>query len=77
MELYQVKPNGCWIWTGSYNARGYPVYRGWLYPTRLIYLRVKGADSLPGLCIHGKTCKNKACVNPDHQKVRRGTKRTE
>lgn len=83
-------PEGCWIWTGSAQRKGYSqsisvnesrTRTGKSYlPHRLMFQWFK-FDIPPDLTID-HLCKNRRCVNPDHmepttlaENVRRGTKK--
>jgi hypothetical protein len=62
-------PNGCWIWKGRKDRKGYGrfVVRGSEWgAARLIYIMRKGRipDGDNGNVLH--SCDNPACVNPNH-----------
>lgn len=64
-----IDDNGCWVWPGSKNHRGYGTiggYRGG--PTRLTH-RVAYEDMIgpipEGLQLD-HLCRNRACCNPEH-----------
>jgi len=61
--------NGCWIWQGGLNSRGYGLaYFKKISNTKLVhrimYILTKGKipDNLP----LDHLCRNKACINPGH-----------
>lgn len=58
-----VDENGCVLWTGSRNTKGYGTYSGWM-AHRLSYAVHKGPipDGLH-IC---HSCDNPPCVNPSH-----------
>jgi hypothetical protein len=58
---------GCWIWTGTHNSNGYGkirVDRRMSLTHRVAYSIFVG-PLLDGMDID-HTCRNRACVNPDH-----------
>ncbi len=61
-----VMPNECWVWTGTVSAGGSPQIRrkGKVLSVRR-FLYEKDHDLIEGRRLH-TTCRDKACVNPDH-----------
>src|SRR5579859_1734877 len=60
-------PNGCLIWEGCKNNRGYGLLtvHGHIYLTHIIAYTLRKQPVPPdGTLYH--TCKNRACINPDH-----------
>lgn len=61
-------PNGCWVWTGVTNERGYGMicwggnknYRAHRY----VWEQKHGPTPSYQFCLH--KCDNRRCVNPDH-----------
>lgn len=62
-----VQPNGCWVWTGNTNKKGYGLLSvGGRNRSchRLVYAEQHG--KIPdGLCVLHR-CDNPPCINPDH-----------
>lgn len=56
-------PDGCWIWTGRLDKKGYGIYSG-RGAHRRVYQIVAG--SIPEGLELDHLCRNRACVNPDH-----------
>ena len=57
----------CLLWTGSYNAKGYPriqIGGGWVGVHRYIYRHTVGDVSKNAKVKH--SCDNRKCVNPEH-----------
>jgi hypothetical protein len=57
---YAIAANGCWEWQGKLTPKGYPEH----HAHREAWVRVNGSCP-PDHDIH-HTCRNAACVNPDH-----------
>lgn len=55
--------NGCHIWTGAKNKKGYARINGG-YVHRLAYIHKYGPLPPWLWCLH--TCHNPSCINPDH-----------
>jgi hypothetical protein len=63
----QVQPNGCWLWTGKVNSRGYgyvPGGTGSIAAHRFSY-KAHGRKIPEGMVLD-HLCNNRLCVNPDH-----------
>lgn len=68
-ERCEVDANGCWIWTGSVQSKGYPVcgIPGKRSRTQLVHrlaLAIKLGHRVDGMSIH--SCDVRRCCNPDH-----------
>lgn len=62
-----VDENGCWIWRGKKNRRGYGVVQWdgkWFLAHRIAYQWVKGEIATGLLVCH--SCDVPSCVNPSH-----------
>lgn len=65
-------PNGCWIWTGSRDHRGYGRIQrgerglGAVKAHRLSYAIAHGTDLEDRTLFVCHRCDNPSCVNPDH-----------
>jgi hypothetical protein len=66
-----IKADGCWLWSGGVNSRGYGVFSVWrngknksFRAHRLAYELVKGAVSDGMMICHA--CDTPLCVRPDH-----------
>lgn len=69
-KLVAIDSNGCWIWTGSKNNKGYGYFglkesNGWVnrLAHRVSYSHFK--DDCSGMFVYHK-CDVPACCNPDH-----------
>jgi HNH endonuclease/AP2 domain len=69
-----VKGDGCWLWTGSVNEKGYGRVRtgrgqkpNSLATHRIAYMDAYG--SIPDGVQIDHTCFNHACVNPEHLRL--------
>ena len=59
----------CWTWLGGKDSAGYGTFCVNLSNRRahtVVYLLVKGRDSLPSHCVLDHLCHFPSCVNPDH-----------
>jgi len=65
---YKVNVDGCWIWNGPLNEKGYGIlsrpYQGTTVASKGFYLRFKGSIA-EGLQVD-HLCRVRCCVNPDH-----------
>lgn len=71
LSRYKVADNGCWIWLGSKNKKGYGrahVNGEHTGAHRAIYESKFGA--LPRDVHLDHKCRNTSCVNPDHLRIR-------
>lgn len=67
LRNYAVQPNGCWLWLGSKNRKGYgraQVNGEHTGAHRAVYESIYGL--LPADVHIDHRCRNHACVNPDH-----------
>lgn len=67
--LYPVEPtkNECWEWQGAMTEDGYGTLKTKgksRYAHRMVYEEIHGA--LDPQLVLDHTCRNRACVNPDH-----------
>lgn len=66
----KLNDNGCWIWTGATNRKGYGVHNAWdegmrcVYAHRYAYLTFVGPIPVGLQLDH--LCRTPACVNPAH-----------
>jgi len=61
------KTNGCWIWTGAKEKKGYGLFRlgtNNKIASRVSFVLYKGEIPKGKLVCH--TCDTPSCVNPDH-----------
>jgi hypothetical protein len=63
---YSVNENGCWVWKNS-SSHGYGsiALNRTIYRAHRVSFKIFKGDLVPGLVID-HTCRNKACVNPEH-----------
>ena len=61
-------PNGCWLWTGACDQKGYGLVQGSTRRTirvhRLVYRWFVGP--IPSWLQIDHLCRNRACINPAH-----------
>ena|SRR3990167_3395166 len=70
---FLIKDNGCWIWVGANNNRGYPrvgigIGNKMAPAHRFFYEKKFGIKITEDKDAHHK-CNNKKCVNPDHIEI--------
>lgn len=66
-RMYSIVDTGCWEWLGARDQKGYggvSVGRKRLKAHRYIYEMLKGF--IPKGLELDHTCRNRACVNPEH-----------
>jgi hypothetical protein len=63
------KTDSCWLWTGSYNNKGYAsaTLDGIHGAHRIIYTLTVGP--IPDGMQVDHLCRNRGCVNPDHMQI--------
>jgi hypothetical protein len=76
LEQYtRIDADGCWVWTGNISGQGYGLMsgnrlgkRGKVFAHRVAWALRNGfeATELPAKLSIDHTCRNRACVNPDH-----------
>lgn len=79
-RMIRMQPNGCWVWKGSLNNKGYArinIDRHAVYAHRFSFESFRGPIPFGKELDHG--CRNTTCVNPWHlepvthpENVRRG-----
>lgn len=67
----KVDANGCWVWQGSLNHKGYAKFRvAALHPTSSLSVHRVSYEAFVGPIPDGMhidhLCRNRACVNPEH-----------
>lgn len=63
---YAIDENGCWVWQGRMDDRGYGLcFRDGHQRAHRLYWAEAHGPIPEGFHVHHK-CKNRACVNPDH-----------
>ena len=69
MTKVEEQPNGCWIFTGHKNGRGYGVIwdRGAASAHRVAWRELVGP--IPDGLVIDHLCRNRACINPDHMEL--------
>ena len=63
LTRYRVDENGCWVWTGALDRKGYGRLGGRL-AHRLVYVLLVG--DIRDVLELDHLCRNRACVNPAH-----------
>lgn len=71
-EKVSIEPDGCWLWTGNTDRKGYGSMRvkstggpgSFARPHRLAYEHYVGP--LPDGLVADHLCRTRACVNPAH-----------
>lgn len=77
LSRFIVLENGCYEWTGPIDKDGYGRGTAGALAHRLVYTAVRGAipeglvldhtcHNSDLLCLGGRSCKHRRCVNPDH-----------
>lgn len=68
---YMINDDGCWICTSHKGAAGYPnVYRNRAQQRMARYVyELKTGIKVPEKKILSHSCKNPACINPEHMRV--------
>lgn len=65
----RVDENGCWIWDGAKDKKGYGSFK-WngkrYWATRIAYVNFRCALRPGNDVHHTKKCKSHSCVNPAH-----------
>lgn len=67
---YVINEDGCWLWTGGVNNRGYgslKVNGKHMHSHRAMWEQERGP--IPGNLTIDHICKIKLCVNPDHMRL--------
>ena len=66
MRRIDRQPNGCWLWTGTVDSRGYGSFflRGRNFRATRVSMALAGFD--PGSLYACHHCDTPLCVNPDH-----------
>lgn len=77
-QRFERLPNGCWQWTGTVRPEGYANH-GNTTAHRFAYELLRGPipndlvlDHIchdPTVCVGGKACLHRRCVNPDHMRL--------
>lgn len=67
-KIWKDLVTGCWNWTASVDARGYPRIR---FGSEILYAHHAAALIFRGVPLEAKvrlglSCGNRKCVNPDH-----------
>jgi|GraSoiStandDraft_4_1057263.scaffolds.fasta_scaffold01161_8 hypothetical protein len=73
-ERYEIKPDGCWQWTGSINNNGYGRFnvggpKGRSFLAHRYFYEFFTSTRIPPLKCIDHLCRNKACVNWQHMEV--------
>jgi hypothetical protein len=70
LEKISLADNGCWIWAGGVNNRGYPCFSLWALGRRHVYAHRYAYElfigPIPGHLQLDHLCRTPACVNPTH-----------
>ena len=76
LEQYtRIDADGCWVWTGNISVQGYGLMsasrlgkKGKVFAHRFAWALRNGFEvtELPAKLSIDHTCRNRACVNPDH-----------
>lgn len=70
-----INENGCWVWVGKKNYRGYPQLTVREYGVHLnkyahrLSVEVLKGEHIPPEHQVDHRCKNPACINPDHLEI--------
>lgn len=71
--LHAEKSEGCWLWTGSKNPRGYGTFgignKKTALAHRVSWVMANRPLAAGELILHSAACVSRACVRPDHLRV--------
>lgn len=64
MANREIDEEGCWIWTGKKNDKGYGLFDGYGIKVHIVAFEIFHGERTPGLEIMHK-CDKRACFRPD------------
>lgn len=64
MANREIDEDGCWIWTGKKNDKGYGLFNGYGAKVHIVAFEIFHGERTPGLEIMHK-CDKRACFRPD------------